>query len=243
MNEKINLNNIPKHIAIILDGNGRWAKLRNRPRIYGHRKGAFNISNICKYADSLGVKVLSIYCFSTENWARPDDEVKYLMGLPVRFFNRYREEIKNSNIKIMFSGKRNRISPKLQMLMDDIINITKEHEGIILNICFDYGSRDEIIRGIKKIIPLIEDGKFKLEDLNEKTFNNFLDTANLPDVDLLIRTSGEERISNFLLWQIAYAELYFTKTLWPDFTTDSLDEAIINYQQRNRRFGGIKEDK
>ncbi len=242
MNEKIDLTRIPNHIAIILDGNGRWAKSRNMPRIYGHRKGAFNISDICEYADSLGVKVLSIYCFSTENWKRPADEVKYLMSLPSRFFNHYKEKIRKSNIKIVFSGRRDRLSNKLNMLIDEIIDITKDHKGIILNVCFDYGSRDEIIRAIKKLVPDINSGKVNLPDLDSKTFANYLDTKDLGDVDLLIRTSGEERISNFLLWQIAYAEFYFTKVLWPDFSPAELDKAILSYQSRNRRFGGLKED-
>ncbi len=238
MNEKIDINNIPKHIAIILDGNGRWAKKRNRPRIYGHRKGAFNIERICKYADSLGVKVLSIYCFSTENWHRPSDEVNYLMHLPIRYFMRYRNQIKDSNIKIVFSGRRDRISNKLNDLAKDIEDMTKNHQGITLNICFDYGSRDEIIRAIKKLNEAGED----IKNLNEETFSKYLDTANLGDVDLLIRTSGELRLSNFLLWQIAYAEFYFTDILWPDFDELELDKAIISYQNRNRRFGGIKEE-
>ena len=160
------------------------------------------------------------------------------MHLPIRYFMRYRNQIKDSNIKIVFSGRRDRISNKLNDLAKDIEDMTKNHQGITLNICFDYGSRDEIIRAIKKLNEAGED----IKDLNEETFSKYLDTANLGDVDLLIRTSGELRLSNFLLWQIAYAEFYFTDILWPDFDELELDKAIISYQNRNRRFGGIKEE-
>lgn len=237
----MDLTKIPSHIAIILDGNGRWAKKRGRPRIYGHRKGAFNIEKIAKHANDLGVKVLSIYCFSTENWTRPEGEVSYLMTLPIRYFNRYFNKIKESPYKIRFSGRRDRINQKLQDLMQELEEVTNNHEGLILNICFDYGSRDEIIRGIKKLYTDLSNNKIKALDVTPELFDTYLDTAYLGDVDLLIRTSGEERISNFLLWQIAYAELYFTDVLWPDFDEIELDKAIISYSKRNRRFGGLKE--
>lgn len=238
MNE---ITNIPRHVAIILDGNGRWAKKHNRPRVYGHRKGAFNINRVASHAEALGIKVLSIYCFSTENWTRPAEEVKYLMSLPVRFFARYFEQIKNSSFVLKFSGRRDRVSEKLLQLMEELEDITKDHTGLILNICFDYGSQDEIIRTIKKLVPDIMSHKVSLDDLTPSLFSSYLDTSGLGDVDLLIRTSGEERLSNFLLWQIAYAELYFTDVLWPDFDEKELDKALISYSGRNRRFGGLKE--
>ena len=235
--------NIPTHIAIILDGNGRWAKKRGMPRVYGHRKGAYNISNIAQYADEIGIKVMSIYCFSTENWSRPGDEVTYLMKLPIRYFSRYKEKIKNSNIKVIFSGRRDHVSEKLNTLMDEIVELTKDHVGLILNICFDYGSRDELVRAIKNIANDIISNKITISDIDTKLINSYLDTKNLPDVDLLIRTSGEQRISNFLLWQIAYAELYFTDILFPDFNEAELEKALDSYSKRDRRYGGINYEK
>lgn len=235
--------NIPKHIALILDGNGRWAKKRLLPRNLGHRKGAFNIADIAQAAAELGVKVMSCYCFSTENWTRPAAEVKYLMEVPVRYIKRYQEKIANSDIKVIFSGRKDRVPAELYATIKKIEDMTSDHQGLILNICFDYGSQYEITEAVREIAALVKKGELAIEAIDEKTIDNHLYTRDLPPVDLLIRTSGEQRISNFLLWQIAYAELYFTDVLWPDFKKEDLEAAILNYQKRNRRFGGLKEEK
>jgi undecaprenyl diphosphate synthase len=241
--EEIISRGVPEHVAIILDGNGRWAKKRLLPRTFGHRKGALNIRTIARYANKIGVKYLSVFCFSTENWSRPNDEVSYLMNHPVRFIKRYRDDLLNSNVKITFSGRRDRLpSPLLNALLDLEEN-SKGHTGMVLNLCIDYGSFDELSRGIKEMVKEIQAGKMSVEDINQQTILSHLDTRNFPPVDLLIRTSGEIRISNFLMLQIAYAELYFTDTLWPDFSERDLLKAIENYQSRNRRFGGLKESK
>jgi undecaprenyl diphosphate synthase len=241
--EEIISRGVPEHVAIILDGNGRWAKKRLLPRTFGHRKGALNIRTIARYANKIGVKYLSVFCFSTENWSRPNDEVSYLMNHPVRFIKRYRDDLLNSNVKITFSGRRDRLpSPLLNALLDLEEN-SKGHTGMVLNLCIDYGSFDELSRGIKEMVKEIQAGKMSIEDINQQTILSHLDTRNFPPVDLLIRTSGEIRISNFLMLQIAYAELYFTDTLWPDFSERDLLKAIENYQSRNRRFGGLKESK
>lgn len=241
--EEIISRGVPEHVAIILDGNGRWAKKRLLPRTFGHRKGVFNIRTIARYANKIGIKYLSVFCFSTENWSRPNDEVSYLMNHPVRFIKRYRDDLLNSNVKITFSGRRDRLpSPLLNALLDLEEN-SKEHTGMVLNLCIDYGSFDELSRGIKEMVKEIQAGKMSVEDINQQTILSHLDTRNFPPVDLLIRTSGEIRISNFLMLQIAYAELYFTDTLWPDFSERDLLKAIENFQSRNRRFGGLKESK
>jgi undecaprenyl diphosphate synthase len=241
--EEIISRGVPEHVAIILDGNGRWAKKRLLPRTFGHRKGALNNRTIARYANKIGVKYLSVFCFSTENWSRPNDEVSYLMNHPVRFIKRYRDDLLNSNVKITFSGRRDRLpSPLLNALLDLEEN-SKGHTGMVLNLCIDYGSFDELSRGIKEMVKEIQAGKMSVEDINQQTILSHLDTRNFPPVDLLIRTSGEIRISNFLMLQIAYAELYFTDTLWPDFSERDLLKAIENYQSRNRRFGGLKESK
>ncbi len=238
----IDMNNIPKHIALILDGNGRWAKKRMLPRNLGHRKGAFNIADIAKEASALGIKVMSCYCFSTENWNRPKQEVDYLMQVPIKYFKRYKEKIENSDIKVIFSGRRDRVPSNLLTTMEEIEKITSNHEGLILNLCFDYGSHDEIINAAKKLAIAVKNGEISVDQIDEKMFEKNLYTKDLPPVDLLIRTSGEERISNYLLWQIAYAEFYFTPVLWPDFDAKELEKAIISYQGRTRRFGGLKEE-
>ena len=239
---KLDLNNIPSHIALILDGNGRWAKKRLMPRTYGHRKGAFNIVDVAKSCSKLKVKVISLYCFSTENWSRPEKEVAYLMQFPIRFYKKNREKLLNSDYKIMFSGRRDRFSPELTATINEIEEKTKNHQGLIINICFDYGSYTEITEAVKQIAALYKDNAITLDDITPELINNHLYTKDLPPVDLMIRTSGEERISNFLLWQIAYAELYFTKTLWPDFDEKELEKAILSYQMRHRRFGGLEEE-
>jgi undecaprenyl diphosphate synthase len=232
---------IPQHIAIILDGNGRWAKKRHMPRTYGHQKGVENIRTICIEASELGIKALSVYAFSTENWSRPKDEVDFLMKLPKEFEKRFKDDFKKYDIKVMFSGRKTHLSAENLEILERITNNTADRKGLVLNICFDYGSRIEIVEAMQKISQDVLDGKIKPNEISEANIEEYLYTKDLPQLDLLIRPSGEIRLSNFLLWQAAYAELYFTKTYWPAFSGKDLMEAIIEYNKRDRRFGGLKE--
>ena len=232
---------IPKHIAIILDGNGRWAKKHNLLRTIGHKKGAQNLKDITLICNEIGIKVLSVYAFSTENWNRPANEVEYLMKLPREFEESYKGKFKENNIKVIFSGRRDRFSEENIDLLNRIEKKTKDRTGLILNVCFDYGSHTEIIEAVKQISEKYKNSKIKLEDINVNMIDKHLYTKDLPSLDLLIRTSGELRISNYLLWQLAYSELYFTKKYWPEFNRKELFKALDNFQNRNRRFGEIKE--
>lgn len=241
--EEIIERGVPQHIAIILDGNGRWAKKRFMPRTYGHRKGAFNIRTIARFANQIGVKYLTMYCFSTENWKRPEDEVNYLMTKPVRYIKRYYDDLVNSSIRITFIGRRDRIPSDLLNILTDLENKTRDHTGLVLTLCIDYGSFDELTTAIKNIASEVQNKKLEISDINEQCIMSHLFTKDYPQVDLMIRTSGELRLSNYLLLQSAYAELYFTDVLWPDFDEKELLKAIENYQSRNRRFGGLKESK
>jgi undecaprenyl diphosphate synthase len=234
---------VPTHIAIILDGNGRWAKKRLMPRTFGHRKGAFNIRDVARYANKIGIKYMTVYCFSTENWKRPSDEVNYLMTKPVRYIKRYRDSIINSTTRIKMIGRRDRLPKDLLETIEDIENITKDHTGLTLTLCVDYGALDEVKNAVLKMHHDLECGKLKESEVTDNTIYNYLYTNDLPPVDLLIRTSGEIRLSNYLLLQLAYSELYFTDVYWPDFNDKELLKAIENYQNRNRRFGGLKETK
>jgi len=234
---------IPKHIAIIMDGNGRWAKKRNLPRTFGHKKGSENLKNITLVCNEIGIKALSVYAFSTENWKRPKEEIDYLMDLPSEFEETFKGKFKEEDIRVIFSGRRDRFPVKVQELINRVEEKTKDRQGLILNICFDYGSYTEILEGVKAISESYKKGEIKLEDINEDLMNSHLYTKELPKLDLLIRTSGEERISNFLLWQLAYSELFFAKKHWPAFDRKELFKALDNFQKRNRRFGGLKGDK
>ena len=236
-------NKIPTHVAIILDGNGRWAKERHLPRVLGHRKGGFNIYDVAKAAQELGIKYLTVYCFSTENWSRPDDEVNYIMSKPVRFFKRFRDTILNSSARIKMIGRRDRLPEDLLKIVNEMEEKTKDHTGLTLTLCVDYGSRDEITTAVKEIATLVKNNELDINNITEQTITDHLFTKEYPPLDLLIRTSGEQRISNYLLWQLAYSELYFTNTYWPDFNKDELIKAIYSYQNRNRRFGGLSDDK
>lgn len=225
-------NRLPNHIAIILDGNGRWAKKRLLPRTLGHKAGADNLYDLAKYANRIGLKEMTVFAFSTENWSRPKDEVDYLMKLLKTFFERLIRKM-DEDIRIRIIGERENLS---EDILDSIVRIeakTKDYPGMKLNIAFNYGSKDEIVRACKDCIKNNE----------EITKENISKHLYVSDVDLLIRTSGEERISNFLLWQIAYSELYFTDVYWPDFSHKELDKAIEEYNKRDRRFGGLKEEK
>ncbi len=243
LEKRVLSNRIPCHIAIILDGNGRWAKKRKLPRTFGHKVGADNLKKTTINCSKLGIKVLSVYAFSTENWNRPKEEVDYLMKLPLELEKSFKGNFKKHDIKVMFSGRRDRFSKENIELLSKIEEKTKERSGLILNICFDYGSYTEMLTATKEICDLYKNDRIKLDDINEELFSSHLYTKDLPKLDLLIRTSGELRISNFLLWQLAYSELYFTKKLWPEFNNKQLLVAIDNYQKRNRTYGGLKEKK
>jgi len=234
---------IPKHIAIIMDGNGRWAKKRGLPRTAGHRKGSENLKDIAVACHEMGIKALSVYAFSTENWKRPKEEIDYLMNLPKEFEETFKGKFEERDIRVIFSGRKDRFPDHVQDLIKRVEEKTKDRTSMTLNICFDYGSYTEILDGVKEISKKYKKGEIKLDDINEDLMRNHLYTKDLPDLDLLIRTSGEERISNFLLWQLAYSELYFPKVHWPAFNKKQLYKAIENFQKRNRRFGGLKEDK
>ncbi|MDP2939276.1 MAG: isoprenyl transferase [Candidatus Omnitrophota bacterium] len=233
-------NGLPQHIAIIMDGNGRWAHARRLPRTAGHRKGIDRIRKIIKAADELGIKVLTLFAFSTENWSRPKREVDMLMNSMERFLKKEINDLHKRNIKFMTIGAKVPIPESLQKTIIDAQELTKNNSGLIVNLALNYGSRSEIVNASKNIVRAVIENQIKIEDINENTFTSFLYTSGLPDPDLLIRTSAELRISNFLLWQLSYAELYFTKKFWPDFGAEDLKEAILNYQKRDRRFGEIK---
>jgi len=231
---------VPKHIALILDGNGRWAKKRKMPRTYGHKKGAENLRRIALFASEIGVEALSVYAFSTENWSRPKEEIDYLMELPSMFEEEYKGSFKEEKIRVIFSGRRDRFPKEVQELIERVEEKSKDRTGMVLNICFDYGSKYEVGKAVKEIVSDVKDGHLEEKSIDEDTIYDYLYTRDLPKLDLLIRTSGEQRLSNFLLMQSAYAEFYFTKTHWPAFREKNLLKAIRNYQTRNRRFGGLK---
>ena len=231
---------IPNHVALILDGNGRWAKEKGKPRTYGHLHGGLNIRKSAIVARELGINYLTCYCFSTENWSRPSKEIQYLFTKPIRFFKRYRKTFFDLKIKVEFIGRRDRFTPEFLRLMNEMEDESKDFTGLTLVLAVDYGSRDEITKATKQIAKDCLDGKITLDQVTEDTINDNLYTKNYPDVDLLIRTSGEERLSNYLLWQCAYAELVFTKTYWPAFDRDEFFKSINVFQNRNRRFGGLE---
>jgi undecaprenyl diphosphate synthase len=230
---------IPQHIAIIMDGNGRWAKSKHLPRFQGHLKGVQRVEEIAETASHLGVEVLTVFAFSTENWARPKSEVSMLMSTLCSVLETRLKRLVRENIRLRFMGRREGVPEVVLKTLTSSVNTTKGNTGMILNLAFNYGGRQEIIDAVRQIARDAQDGQLNPADIDEETIDRSLYTAGLPDPDLLIRTSGEQRISNFLLWQCSYAELYFTKTFWPDFTSDDLKEAIKEYQKRERRFGKI----
>lgn len=227
-----------QHIAIIMDGNGRWAKQRNLPRTMGHKQGTEKVREIAIYANKLGIKCLTLYAFSTENWKREEKEVKYLFSLPKVFFKSYLKELMANNIKVKMIGDLRKVPEEAKEIFKDAIKQTSKNTGMVLNFALNYGGRDEIVRACKKYAKDYKDGK--TNHLDEETFKNYLMTSDLPEVDLMIRTSHEIRISNFLLYQLAYSEMMFIDTYWPDFSTDDLDSCIEEYNKRNRRFGDAK---
>lgn len=239
LKSQIDTMKLPKHIAIIMDGNGRWAKKRFLPRNFGHQEGMERVVEIVGAASSLGIEYLSLYAFSTENWKRPLDEVQGLMKILVQYIMRELNKLHKNNVKVQIMGDIERLPDYAKEEVIRTIETTSQNTGMVLNIGLNYGGRDEIIFGIKNLLNDIKMGKINIEDLNEANFSNYLYTKGQPDPDLLIRPSGELRLSNFMLYQIAYTEFCFYDILWPDFTEKHLLLSIIDYQKRNRRFGGI----
>lgn len=238
-NINIDKNNIPEHIAIIMDGNGRWAKRRKLPRSMGHKAGVETIRKILKEADALGIKYLTLYAFSTENWKRPKDEVGALMQLLVQYLKNEVEELHRNGVVLKILGDITPTPLEVQMQIKNAMRLTKNNKGVVLNIAFNYGGRNEIIRGIKAISEDVRKGTIDIKDINEEMFNSYLYTKGIPDPDLIIRPSGEQRISNFLLWQCAYSEFWYSNICWPDFTEKDLHKAIFDFQNRDRRYGGV----
>ena len=244
-NMAIDMERIPHHIAIIMDGNGRWAQKRHLPRVAGHKQGMQTVKTITIAASNLGVKVLTLYAFSTENWKRPSSEVNYLMQLPIRFFSTFVPDLVKNNVRVMVMGDIQRLPAKTQQAVNDAIADTANCDGMVLNFALNYGSRDEITRAVQEVAAAVQAGTISPEAIDEELVSQHLMTAPLgefADPDLLIRTRGEERISNFLLWQLAYSELEFVPEYWPDFDAESLKRAIIEFQGRHRRFGGLKNE-
>jgi undecaprenyl diphosphate synthase len=230
---------IPHHVAIIMDGNGRWAKERGLPRVAGHRAGMKAVKEVTRAANELGVKILTLYAFSTENWKRPKHEVDYLMKLPQEFLDVELEELMEQNVRVTMIGKLEALPPSTRRAVATAIEKTKQNTGMNLNFALNYGSRDEIVEAAREVARLAAEGKIHPDDINEQMFGRLLLTGGMSDPDLLIRTSGELRLSNFLLWQLAYTELWFTETFWPDFTREHFIAAVRAYQKRGRRFGGL----
>jgi undecaprenyl diphosphate synthase len=239
--QRINLQKVPNHIAIIMDGNGRWAKGKGMQRVFGHRNALTAIRETADTASEIGIKFVTLYAFSTENWNRPKLEVDALMSLLVSTLKKELPEFQRKNVKINAIGNIASLPKNAQKILAKVINETKSNTKITLTFALSYGSREEIVNAIKNISKKVVNNELDIEKIDEKIINNHLYTFNLPDVDLMIRTSGEQRISNFLLWQIAYAELYFTEVLWPDFRREDLFDAVIDYQNRERRFGKTSE--
>lgn len=239
----LDMNNIPQHIAIIMDGNGRWAKAQGKVRTFGHQAGAETLKTIVRAADKLGVKVISAYAFSTENWKRPVTEVNFIMELLSRYLTNEIEEFNENNVQVRFIGYRDGLPDIVREKMDHAIEETRNNTGIILNLAINYGGQAEILHAVKTIAAEAAAGTLAVEEIDNQVVEEHLYTSGLPAPDLLIRPGGDLRISNFLLWQIAYAEIWTTKTFWPDFTPDHLVDAILAYQGRERRFGGLVDKK
>lgn len=233
---------IPQHVAIILDGNGRWAKSKGMPRNFGHIEGAKNVDRICEEAWNMGIKYLTVYAFSTENWKRSQNEVEALMKLLRSYLKNRVKDVEKNDMVIRVIGDKSRLDEDIQKQIADIEKMSENNHGLNLQIAINYGSRDEIVRSVKKVMEDVKNGKISEEEMTEAMFSNYLDTAGIPDPDLLIRTSGEERLSNFLMWQLAYTEFYFTDVPWPAFSRADLEKAVEKYNSRDRRFGGVKEE-
>ncbi|WP_107671358.1 isoprenyl transferase [Cyanothece sp. BG0011] len=235
----LNQTRLPQHIAVIMDGNGRWAKRRGLPRIMGHQRGVDTLKDLLRCCRDWGIPALTAYAFSTENWGRPLEEVEFLMTLFERVLRRELQEMMAENVRIRFVGDLDVLPPSLQLEISRSMEDTENNTGVQFTVATNYGGRQEIVQSCRAIAQQVKQGLLNLDDINENLFENFLYTKGIPDPDLLIRTSGEMRLSNFLLWQLAYAEIYVTQTLWPDFDRHILHEALLSYQQRERRFGKV----
>ena len=235
----LDMERLPRHIAIIMDGNGRWAKKRGLPRTAGHAAGAETFRTIATYCKEIGVQYLTVYAFSTENWKRPEAEVSAIMGLLDKYLRESIEQMERDKVRMEFFGDTTVLSPSLQELIARTREISKHYDGVQVNICLNYGGRDEIVRAVKAFMADCEQGRANPEDMSEATLSRYLYSAGVPDPDLVIRPSGELRLSNFLLWQSAYSEFYYSDVLWPDYSKEDLNEAIAAFQQRDRRYGGV----
>ncbi|MGA4720223.1 isoprenyl transferase [Fictibacillus nanhaiensis] len=231
--------NIPKHVAIIMDGNGRWARKRAMPRIAGHHEGMKTVRKIVKEANKIGIEVLTLYAFSTENWKRPREEVDFLMKLPGEFLNTFLPDLIKENVQVRIMGKKELLPLHTVKAVDEAINKTKNNSGLILNFALNYGSRDEITAAVKALASEVKQGRLEPSQIDDSMIEQHLMTHDLNDPDLLIRTSGEVRLSNFMLWQLAYSEFWFTEVLWPDFSEEHLREAVSQFAGRGRRYGGV----
>ncbi len=229
----------PKHIAFIMDGNGRWAKKRLMPRTYGHKNGCEAIIRVLRACRDFNIKYVSLFAFSTENWKRSKEEVDYLMNLIKEYFDANCDKLVKNNVRVIVSGFLDNLSNDVRSIIDKVVDLTKNKDGQVLNVCFNYGSKLELVMATKAIAKDVKEGKIKIEEINEDTISNNLFTKGLPDVDLMVRSSGEKRISNFLLYQIAYAELFFIDTYWPDFNKDVVYQCLKEFESRQRRFGGV----
>ena len=233
--------NIPQHIAIILDGNGRWAKSKGMPRTYGHIEGAKTVEKICEAAWDMGVKYLTMYAFSTENWKRPTEEVEALMKLLRNYMKNCLKTAAKNNMVVRVIGDKTGLDDDIRKQIEELETVSASNTGLHFQIAINYGSRDEIVRSVRKVMEDVKAGKITEDQMDETMFDSYLDTAGIPSPDLLIRTSGEQRLSNFLMWQLAYTEFYFTDVPWPAFTKEELEKAIEKYNGRDRRYGGVKE--
>lgn len=233
---------IPQHVAIIMDGNGRWAKKRFLPRNAGHTQGSKRVEEICRAAYDLGIKYLTIYAFSTENWSRPEEEVSALMKILRNYLKESIKKATENNMRVRVIGDRSFLAPDIQESIGELETVSAANTGLNFQIALNYGARDEMLRAMKRMVADYREGRFEQEQLTEELFSGYLDTRGIPDPDLLIRTSGEQRLSNFLLWQCAYTEFYFPEVLWPDFDNAELKKAVEAYTKRDRRFGGVKEE-
>lgn len=231
--------NLPQHVAIIMDGNGRWAKSRHLPRTSGHIEGVKRVEEIVYFASARGIKVLTLFTFSTENWSRPKQEVSMLMKMLITVLNKKIQELNKKNIRLRLIGRKEGVPESVLKTIISATELTKNNDGMVLNMAFNYGGRLEILDAVKTIAAAVKNNEMQIEDITENTLNQLLYTKGLPDPDLLIRTSGEKRISNFLLWQLSYSEFYFTDKFWPDFNKDEFEKALTDFKRRERRYGKI----
>jgi len=233
----IDLEHLPRHVAIIMDGNGRWAKRKRKPRLFGHKAGADSVRDIVEISREIGIKYLTLYAFSSENWNRPAQEVSGLMSILKRYLEAELPQMQKNDIRLMSIGDRGRLPGPVRETLENVIQKTSANSQLILNLALSYGGRDEIVRALKGLAGECLAGKREIDSITSEAINNHLDTADLPDPDLLIRTGGESRLSNFMLWQVSYSEIYFTDIMWPEFRKDMFLQALIEYQSRERRFG------